>query len=388
MKRVCHMSSAHRGLDIRIFRKECVSLAAAGFDTHLVINATAADVAEAQTHGVTVHPLTYVPEARRFSRMSVHAWRCYAIAKQLDADIYHFHDPELIPYGLMLARSGKHVIFDAHEDLPEEIYTKDWIPEPARRVMANLAQALEAHGAARFSAIVAATPFIGASFEGVAKRVVVINNYPLLGELAPSTHTKPMQRDCVCYVGGIDILRGIREAVQAIDRTRSTLLLAGMFSSDALRNEVMQYAGWSKVTEYGFVSRQHVSEIMARSFSGLVTLHPVSNFVNSQPIKMFEYMSAGVPVIASDFPLWREVVEGNQCGLCVDQNDPDDIAAAIRHLHEHPGEVTRLGNNGREAVEKKYRWDREESKLVALYESLLGEAQRSTQLLEQKRCIS
>lgn len=367
------MSSAHRGLDIRIFRKECVSLAAAGYDTHLVINATPADVLEARSHGVTVHALDYVPETRRFSRMSLHAWRCYSKAKELDADLYHFHDPELIPHGMLLARSGKRVIYDAHEDLPGQIYSKDWVPLRVRPMVAGLAQRLEEHGAACFSAVVAATPFIATLFERSAKRVAVINNYPLMGELVAQDHSNGVERDSVCYVGGIDDIRGIREAVQAIDKTPSPLLLAGVFANAALRNEVIQYPGWSKVKEYGFVDRKGVSEIMRRSFCGLVTLHRVPNFFNSQPIKMFEYMSAGVPVIASDFPLWREVIEGNQCGICVNQNDPDAIAAAIRYLHEHPGEVARMGSNGRQVVEEKYRWDREEIKLVRLYQDLLGE---------------
>ncbi|SNS65662.1 Glycosyltransferase involved in cell wall bisynthesis [Noviherbaspirillum humi] len=372
MKKICHMSSAHHGLDIRIFRKECVSLAAAGFDTHLVINAAAADVSEAAGYGVTLHPLTYVPESRRFSRMSVHAWRCYSAAKKLDADIYHFHDPELMPYGLMLARAGKQVIFDAHEDLPGEIHSKDWVPLPARWILASAARWLQNFGVARLAAVVAATPFIGSLFDGIAKRVVVINNFPLIGELSPQSEDETNPRDSVCYVGGIDEIRGIREVVQAIGRTQSRLLLAGKFAKDAVRNEVMRYVGWSRVKEYGFVDRQKISEIMARSFSGLVTLHHVPNFVNSQPIKMFEYMSAGVPVIASNFPLWREVIEGNECGICVDQNDPEAIAAAIRHFHERPEEVARMGKNGRLAVESKYRWDCEEKKLVALYRDLLG----------------
>src|SRR5436309_609095 len=90
MKKICHFSSAHRGLDTRIFHKECVSLAKAGYDTHLVINATTADVTEAAKCGVTVHLLEYAPGTSRFSRMVLQAWRCYKTAKKLDADLYHF----------------------------------------------------------------------------------------------------------------------------------------------------------------------------------------------------------------------------------------------------------------------------------------------------------
>jgi glycosyltransferase involved in cell wall biosynthesis len=371
MKRVCHLSSAHRGLDIRIFRKECVSLANAGYDTHLVINASAADVAEAATYGVTVHPLKYVPETHRLSRMLLHTQRCYLLARRLNADVYHLHDPELIPYGLLLAWSGKKVIFDSHEDLPGEILSKDWVPLWARRGLAAMCRTLQDFAARRISAVVAATPYIRTRFENSARHVAVINNFPLMDELSSLPLANCRERDSVCYVGGIDAIRGIREMVQAIAATPSNLLLAGRFDTEELRNDVRKHAGWKNVKEYGFVDRQRVSEILAQSFSGLVTLYGVPNFINSQPIKMFEYMSAGVPVIASDFPLWREVIEGNQCGICVNQSDPEEIAAAIRHLRDHPEEVVRMGNNGRQAVEKKYRWDLEEVKLVSLYRSLL-----------------
>jgi glycosyltransferase involved in cell wall biosynthesis len=373
MKKICHMSSAHRGLDIRIFHKECVSLANAGYDTHLVINAGAAEVAEAARRGVTLHPMEYVPETRRLARILLHARRCYLLARKIDAELYHLHDPELIPYGLLLAYAGKAVIFDAHEDLPGSIYSKDWIPLPARRAVAAMCEILQNFGARRFVAVVAATPFIATLFDGTAKPVVIINNYPMFGELSPAPHQPDgATRDSVCYVGGIDIIRGIREMVQAIGATHSKLLLAGAFATEKLRDEVSQYRGWANVKEYGFVDRKRVSEIMSRSFSGLVTLYQVPNFVNAQPIKMFEYMAAGVPVIASDFPLWRAVIEGNQCGICVNPNNPDEISAAIRHLHDHPEEVERMGYNGRQAVEKKYRWDREEIKLLSLYKNILA----------------
>ena len=94
MKKVCHLSSAHRGLDVRIFVKECVSLAAAGYDTHLVIKASPQEVEKAAAKGVSIHPLN-APHGR-FSRMVKQAWRCYLIGRRLDADIYHIHDLSLI----------------------------------------------------------------------------------------------------------------------------------------------------------------------------------------------------------------------------------------------------------------------------------------------------
>lgn len=375
IRKICHLSSVHVGLDSRIFRKECVSLANAGYETHLVTNATVADAEEAARYGVKLHPIEYLPKTGRLARMSLHARRCYLVAKRLDADLYHFHDPELIPYGVLLARAGKKVIFDAHEDLPGEVQSKDWLPLPTRRLIAAMCRTLETAGARRFSAVVTATPYIAPLFEGAARRVVVINNYPIRGELAAPARNTSEQRDSVCYVGSIDTIRGIREIVKAAESGQANLLLAGTFATDELRNEVTQFPGWRNVKEYGHVGRHGVAEIMSKSFSGLVIFHPVPNFINAQPIKMFEYMSAGIPVIGSNFPSWREIIEGNQCGICVNPDRPEEIASAIAYLRAHPAEAIRMGANGRIAVEKKYRWDGEEQKLLALYDNLFTEKQ-------------
>ncbi len=375
MKKVCHFSSVHPGLDIRIYRKQCVSLAQAGFDVHLVIGASDTQIAEAAGAGVTIHPLAPMAGGR-LRRMVAQTWRCYRTAKALDADVYHFHDPELIPYGLLLSWQGRKVIYDLHEDLRADIHSKQWIPAPLRRVIGAAARRVEHFAARRFAALVAATPHIGALFDESAARVAVIHNYPTIDELAaaPSAVMTAIPRDSVCYVGAVNEMRGIRHIVQALEMAPVKLLLAGVFDPPALRVELRAYRGWRQVEDYGFVDRQKVGEIMARSVCGLVTLKPEPNFINSLPIKLFEYMSAGLPVIASDFPLWRGIVEDAECGICVDPENPNAIAKAINFLLMHPEEADEMGRNGRRAAESKYRWDREGEKLVALYGEVLAEA--------------
>jgi glycosyltransferase involved in cell wall biosynthesis len=114
---------------------------------------------------------------------------------------------------------------------------------------------------------------------------------------------------------------------------------------------------------------------MKRSLAGIVTFHPLPNHLDSHPTKMFEYMSSGIPVIASDFPLWRDIIEGNQCGICVDPLDPKAIAAAIDYVVTHPQAAKAMGENGRRAVLQKYNWTVQANRLIDFYGAISHDKQ-------------
>jgi glycosyltransferase involved in cell wall biosynthesis len=176
----------------------------------------------------------------------------------------------------------------------------------------------------------------------------------------------------VCYVGGITKIRGIEQLVHAMGLVQSDvrLNLAGIFSEPDTERTVKSDFGWKKVNALGFLNREQVRGALGRSLAGIVTFLPLPNHVDAQPNKMFEYMSAGIPVIASDFPLWREIIEGNQCGLLVNPLEPVEIAKAIDYLANHSDEARRMGENGRRAVMERYNWPVEDKKLLAFYEQL------------------
>jgi glycosyltransferase involved in cell wall biosynthesis len=148
------------------------------------------------------------------------------------------------------------------------------------------------------------------------------------------------------------------------------LNLCGIVGDKNTEKEVKAEIGWSQIIEYGFINRENVKNVLNRSFAGIVTLHPIINYLDALPVKMFEYMSAGIPVIASNFPLWRDIIEGNNCGICVDPLNPNKIAEAIDYLFMHPEQAEIMGNNGRIAVEQKYNWETEKEKLVGFYKVL------------------
>ncbi len=363
--KVCHFTSVHTSKDIRIFLKECVSLAKAGFDVTLVAaNCKSEVIDNVKIIGVECETKS------RLDRMLKTAKSVFEKALEVDADIYHFHDPELLRFALQLKRKGKKVIYDAHEDVPKQILSKYWINKFFRKTISSLVKNYENRVAKQLDYIITATPSIRDRFLSINTNCIDINNFPLENELASVTpwHEKTNN---VCYIGGMTVIRGIHQLVDAIDLSNDIkLILAGNFSPANLENEIETKRGYSKVVYKGMVNREGVASIMAKSKAGLVTFMASPNHIDAQPNKMFEYMSAGIPVIASHFPLWKEIIDGNKCGICVDPEKPAEIAKAINYTTGNNEQAEQMGKNGREAVVKKYNWKIESDKLVNVYKSL------------------
>lgn len=363
--KVVHLSSSHYAGDTRILHKECQSLANAGHDVTLV----------AQHDGDTIVGGVKIKALRqsksRWKRWTSALWRVYRQVAGLHADLYHFHDPELIPVGVWLSLRGKRVIYDAHEDVPNTFAYKYYIPAFARKTLAWLAGRIENLAARRFAAVVAATPTIAKRFSQYNTNTVVVRNFPFLAELAHSPTLPWSERPpLVVYVGSMGPERGFREAVTAIsllpEGLNARLAFGGPVTPE-LREEIGRLPGSDRTEVLGLLDRVEVASLLSRARVGLVPLHRMPNFLNALPVKLFEYMSAGVPVVASDFPLWRQIIEDAGCGLLVDPSDTKAIALAIEYLLTHPEEAQRMGARGREAVETRYNWKTEEQQLLALY---------------------
>ena len=344
----------------------CRSLAIHGYSVTLIV---ADGKGNAISEGVSIED---VGGARgRLDRILNVPKRLLCAANSLDADIYHLHDPELLPIGLRLRRCGKRVIFDSHEDVPMQMLGKPYLNKPLLWIIARAFAFYESWVCRRLSGVIAATPFIRNKFFRINPNTIDVNNYPIIDELV-SDIAWQKRREEVCYVGGIAKVRGIKQLVSAMRlvSTGARLNLVGEFSESSLEQEVKADDGWKNVNEIGFLDREGVREVLSRSRAGLVTLLPIPNYLDALPIKMFEYMSAGLPVIASDFDMWRGIVEQNDCGLCVDPMNPQAIAAAIDFFARNPVEAERMGVNGRQAVLSKYNWAIEEKKLLNFYDQI------------------
>lgn len=364
--KVAHLMSVHPRFDTRIFIKQCSSLSLHGFDVFLVVADGGGNEIKNGVKIVDVGP----SEAGRLSRVTKTVRSVYKKAIEIDADIYHLHDPELIPIGRYLKKHGKKIVFDAHEDLPKQLLSKQYLNKPVGKSLSKLLAFYESRALPKFDALVAATPYIRDKFLKINPNTADINNFPILAEIENTNNWKQKQNEAV-YIGGLTKTRGIEEIVVAMSYTQGVQLnLGGKFNERTIEDRVKNNPAWSKVNELGFLNRKEVQAALARSKVGLVMLHPIINYLDSLPVKMFEYMAAGIPSIASNFSLWQEILEGNRCGICLDPFDARAIGEAIQHLIDNPAEAAQMGRNGRRAVEEKYNWAREEAKLIALYRDI------------------
>ncbi|MDD5571453.1 MAG: glycosyltransferase family 4 protein [Bacteroidales bacterium] len=364
MKKVCLITSVHPRYDIRIFHKECKSLA--GFyEVSLIVADGNGDEINESINIYDVGKST----GGRIKRILNTPKKILKKALELNADVYHFHDPELIPVGLKLKRKGKIVIYDVHEDAPKHVFSKDYIPALFKPIFYFILKSIEAYSSRKFDFVITVTKSINERFKKNNFNSIIINNYPIVSELYSNSEWKIKQNQII-YAGSISRIRGIIEVIKALDLTGSCLNLAGLFDGNGLLEIAKKEMGWEKVNYLGLIDRTELKRIMEKSKIGIVTYHNAPNHVNAQPNKIFEYMSAGIPVIASNFPLWKEIIEGNNCGICVDPLNSKEIADAVNYLLSNDKIAEEMGKNGRNAVIEKYNWNIEEKKLIEIYNKI------------------
>jgi len=370
-EKIVHLSTGHELDDARIYWKECLSLARAGFEVIYLVAARPGAKAPPSQPGVEVVP---IPRREgRFGRIAISPFSILFAALRQKANIYHFHDPELLPVGVFLRAIGKRVIYDVHEDMPRDILTKSWIPNLIRGSASMGIGAVEWMAVRMLSGCVAATPVIRARFPD--HRAALVQNYARAEEFASCLGQRKADPPVVAYVGGVTLQRCAVEMVDAIARLRQSdrarLVIAGPDEA-GVADKLQSRAGWSRVDYLGRVDRNGVKSLLGRATVGLALFHPAQSYMEAQPVKLFEYMAAGIPVIASDFPRFRAIVEDHGIGLCVPSQDVDAIAEAIDRILANPDMAEDMGRRGHALMLQSYSWESEERALLELYERILA----------------
>jgi len=359
--KVCHLSTVHPLNDNRIFHKQCKTLVETGYDVTLII---AHDRNETKD-GVKVIGLG--PTRSRCHRFFVQTARCLKYAVRERAGVYHFHDPELICVGFVLKLLGKKVVFDVHENLPQQVLNKEWLGAPwFRRMVSRCLAGVQRCCGLIFDGIIAARPDI-AEYWKPGRATVIMNSASISTIDRAPVAAEPKDRPVVIYAGGLSRIRGMKELVDAmaIVGDRAQLWLLGPWHDEGLYDECRKAPGWKQVRYLGYKTVQEVFGLMKQSDIGIITFLPAPNHLTTIPTKPFEYMACSLPVIMSDFEYWRKLFDG--CAVYVDPASPGDIASKILQLTEDVSTASTLRSAGRRLVEDRYSWEAEREKLLALY---------------------
>jgi len=361
---ITHLTSVHPRNDTRIFYKMCIS-SSNDFNVTLIVADGLGDTYKSQVTIIDVGKASSI-----LSRFVYIQYRLFRRALSLNSDIYHFHDPELIFVGLLLRLAKKIVIFDSHEDVPKQILFKNYFNLPIRKLISFFYSFIEKISCRFFSSIIGATPLIANKFSSINANVICIRNYPIIDMSLDFVDYKSKGFN-ICYVGALGKIRGTEEIVRSSEFLPNdfTIKIAGLFKNCSYEEYIHSLNYSNRVEFLGYINREEVYKVMTNSIAGLLILHPIPNYIDSLPVKLFEYMSAGIPVISSDFPILREIITNADCGILIDPLDVNSISNAISFLINNPKEASRLGKNGFDYSRAHFSWENEYSSLNQLYKS-------------------
>lgn len=367
--RLAHVTTVHSLNDGRIARKECRAAADAGFDVHL-LGLTRPDESVSIPAGVKVH-FAHRPNGR-VGRAFVGSLRLFRKLRALNPDVIHVHDPELLP--LLVAwkawRRQTIAVYDAHEDLVSQLDGKSYLPQVALPVLRVLTRRFLHLGLTQIDGVVCATPHIEQTVS--PRNSVVVQNFPWRVDEFNNPRENADPR--VAYIGGLSLGRGLGEMIAATRIVRDsgiplTLVLAGPVDE---QGKALIEANLEYVDYLGVIDPSAVPAVLSGCVAGLAVLRPLPNYLESHPTKVFEYMAAGIPFIASNFPHWQKLFGRFEAGFFVDNDSPAEIADVIRRLCGDPALCLLTGHRGRLAYEAEFVFDEEGKKLVEFYAELLG----------------
>ena len=362
MKRVCHISPVHDMADNRIFYRECQSLANAGYEVSWVVQHDA----DEKIDGVQVVHLKQVNSLWR--RWLVTNWDAFSKALSTKSDVCHFHDPEFIPAALILRLLGKKVVYDIHEDYVSAISQKFYIPAPFRVVLSKAFGLFETLAGRSFHQIIAERYYA----ERFPNATMVLN-YPRITEES----TCQRSESNLLYTGKVHLYRGAMthaKIPQLVPGTRVSFV--GRCDEKLHRQILEANEPHSDSLSFNGVGENVPFEDIVDCYrsgswlAGLAIFDPNEHLQKKELTKLFEYMSYGLPIIASNFPAWRRLVEENACGICVDPSDENAVASAVKKLRDDPALWQEMSENGMRVVREKYTWKSQEANLLRLYDDL------------------
>lgn len=372
MKKVCLIHKVHY-LDPRSFYKQARSLKKAGYDVSIM----SCYEREGLYDGVRL--VRFVPPKTLFERILKTNLKVFIAAAREKADVYHFHDLDFVPWAVFLKLfTGKKVIYDVHEAHPEYMLLKSYIPHYLKKIVSSLVNITEQVGARFFSAIITNDNFVLKNFNHRLKQVIY--NFPILEFFNFSRNVIPYDKReyDVVFIGSLPKwhFKPMLETAEILrDRKQHAkwlLLPAHDAPREWMKSQLSERGLADFFTIADTVPFAAVPEYLYNSRIGIITIPPYEKYLKNIPLKMFEYMGCGLPVIASDLPPSRQFVEGKNCAILV-RHEGVAYAEAIISLLQNYEAAEEMGVRGKKLVFKEYNWNLEEKKLLTIYNKLTSE---------------
>lgn len=376
--KICHVTSQHEWNDDRIYQRACVGLAAKGHEVSLI--ATHEGQNEFVSQGVKVIPLKYRP--KDIKRRIFSSYEAMKKVKKMNVDIIHFHDPDLLPFMLILSFSKKGIIYDIHENYISRIHEKKNWPVFIRRALSWSFRRFETICINRFSGFTVTTATMGKMFTLVKSPFCITSNVPYLSVLPKDLHLKEKNTFPSVYISGSHSrARNCMEIIQAIPVVAKQIpdikfIFAGKYVPENFRETMLQVAEQSGVTsnlvlEGNLPWLENFNRTSAMHI-GLVFYQDNLNNRVTIPNRLFEYMAAGCAVIGEYFPEVQDVINNARCGWVVNSTNPAEIAASVIKAFADPEQLKLFSRNARKAVEDKYNYENELDRLILYYTSITG----------------
>jgi glycosyltransferase involved in cell wall biosynthesis len=365
--RVAVVTTVHRWGDPRVFERETAAWLEWGCEVHAFVPMTGTPGRRGWSESPDLHVHALPEPGGRAARMRLALGVGDRVDREGPFDLVQFHDPELVPAMALLAldRPRTYFLYDIHEDLPLEVKSKAWIPAPLRPAVVVAVSAMWRASAAIFEGFAPATEAIARRWP--AARTRIVHNYPKSLFEPPAGEPAPIDADRLLFVGALTEVRGIREVLEGVRAVRAgrpalRLDLVGPLRDASLGPDVARAVGEGWCRHVPWLPPEELAAFGRGAAVGLVPYRPIPDHLEALPTKIFEYMAMGIPILASDFPLWRDLVERSGAGRVAPPGSPA-FAATLSDMLADPAALARHAASGREAYRTGYRWETEREQL-------------------------
>jgi glycosyltransferase involved in cell wall biosynthesis len=366
--KICHVISGYFRNDPRVFQRQCKSIIKAEYEVSILTNDGGSN---------EILDDIYIYSCGRFwkNRIKIILFAKHQFFKkaiEIDADIYQLHSPELISLGLELKRRGKIIIYDAHEDLPKHILEKDWIPSFLRKPISLIIDAYMKRALKKYDEIISPHSHVVDYLVNVNKNVTLITNFAKFDSSLNYDLSHYLSREnSICYSGTVYLHSNQEFILDAISNIENLKYQIVGFIDKNHKKQLSERKGFEKLLFLDRIPWEELNNFYSKSLIGMVIIDYKQNLGNKKGTyavnKMFEYMQAGLPIICSDYDLWKDVVNKYKCGICVEPQNTRQIEDAIRYLIGNKEKAYEMGQNGRKGVREEYNWSTQEREYLKIF---------------------